>query len=287
MTDTPQFIIGQIVSPIIDTITPSGEVLPTAGMSGTVVYQQLRFIDYTKDLVFYNHQVELFEYVYVTSGLETPIAANLFWYTDGNLGGIDPYSDIVKIDIPVESEKFNVGQQKVNSALGNIQSIADSISTLSPYYDIIKSNLDIIQQHVESMDGYNSTYVEMDSAERDGKSAGKQGEHLGLDADIFSELSENALGYYDVMALIDAELVKIRNQIDQQQAAAQEDNEANFNLYYEQYVMGGGDENLLVPGGQTAESDPPAISEQNTTLELDLTTLSGLLNQISFPTSSN
>jgi hypothetical protein len=138
------------------------------------------------------------------------------------------------------------------------------------------------------MQNYSNVFSDSDLLVGSGKSAGKQGDVFGLDSDIFSELADNAKGYYDVFKMIDDEFKNIENQVKLQNTLALEDDENNFYTYYTVVAKGNG-QNVLVPGGDSelTENDITLVQQAERQEFTDLITVSGLFGEISFPTGED
>jgi hypothetical protein len=278
------FEIGDIVTPVVNLTSTSGNIIPTAGVSGTVDMRMLTSTN-TSGTSFYNYQVLFPEKIPVDSGTSYEILADLFWFTDVQLGGEDPNAGAQPIiDLESETLKYNTGQANVNNSVNQITGIQNSMNTNSWYYDMVKTNLGVVNRHSESLTKHSTSFETESGVLGGGKAAGKAGDLLGFDAQVFLEMSENALGYHDVFEKAQTEYNKLAEEVRLQNEAALEDNAMNFKLYYDNYVKGG---NVLIPQGADPSKDTglnagfPATYGKDRSEEL--VTLSGLLGNITFP----
>jgi len=287
MSDQP-FNIGDIVVPVVNLNSMSGEGdLLTQGISGTVINRSLIYTDPTVERTYYTYQVNLSEPIMVPSGVSDTGFSTIFWFSEEDLGNTGPFSNIVVIDAQGESDKFTTGQAKIDQALTNISQILSQMDSNSPYYDQVKAYLESISRHNQNMQNYSDVFSDSDLLLGSGKSAGKQGDVFGLDSDIFSELAENALGYHDVLKMIDDEFKNIEEQVSLQNSLAMEDDEANFTTYFNVVAKGNG-QNVLVPGGDSemTANDITLVQQAERQEFTDLITVSGLFGDISFPTGN-
>lgn len=274
--------IGDIVVPVVNLITGSGEEINTGGISGTVIDRNLRFTD-SEDVSYYNYQVEMSETYLISSGTQS---VSIFWFTEEDLGNSGPFSSIQKVDIEGESAKYSEGASAVNSNAIAIEAIRDTMDPTSPYYDTVSTYLNLIQEHQNKMNNYSNVFSNDSTINSTAKAAGKQGEVLGFDSLVFKEMAENALGYHDIFSKLKEEMSTLNLQVEEQNNKAFEDDAENFSVYYNSYVTGGGN-NILIPTGYDTETiNDNSSRKQESTEPQNLLTLSGLLGEVTFPTGN-
>lgn len=282
-----QFEIDQEVVPVVNVLV-NGVELETIGVSGTIVEQQFTYSDEALGIDYYTHKVELLQTYIINEGTEDEQITNVFWFTDSDLGGVSPISNIEPIiDVGGTNEALAQGQSQANQSISVITEVKESMEASSPYTDIVSNVLEDAEGHSQTLNSY--TLNSDEDYYREGKSAARMGDQLGFDTQVFQEIAENAKGYHDVFLKANSEYSTLVEQAFlQDEAGVTEDNEV-YNIYYTNFVTGGGSQNIMIPGGDNPNAEEyETIGEPSQkTAVSGYTLLSDLVGDLEFPTGDD
>lgn len=259
------FNVGDLVIPVVN-IPFNGEIIPTAGASGTVLSRKLIGRNTSEENI-YTYEVDMAEDYPAVSG--TMILSN-FWFDESQLeGGSNETQPL--LDLNLINNNINTAKDQASMATNRVMENLNSMNPLSPYHDAVsglKSSIDSISSTIFSKN------IDMSSASGILETASVANEsalHLGSNVVLLSEVSDNLKGYHDAIAIQDEERSQAKKQADEQEAKARQDDALNAKVYYDTYINAAPYRNLLVPQSDTIipSTEPDELIPSMASLILD------------------
>lgn len=258
--------IGETLTVPSNTVVNGVEV-PTAGQEGVILSKEF-VTNSPEGTPIYSYQVSMTSPVYwgadPITGAPTS-SGQVFWFADTDLGNSTASS--VSYDVAGVSSSVSDGVSTSKTSVNTITDLVSRVSSISPYKDILQSNLNIVNSQSHSLEA-----LTVDQEDPSSLNTVKTSSEYGkLNSVLFEELSENIYGIYEVVTEQETQLKSEAAQAYEQESRATQDSAANFTTYQEVFVKS-------TAVNSIASNDPPkVIKSPDSVEEFDITNPGSLI----------